>query len=346
MKMIRTLGVSVLAAALLAACGGGDDKPSYNRIVSFGDSLSDVGTYATPALVAATGGGKYTVNGPNGKVWIELIAARVGAAAPCAAQVGLESSGPLAGFASAPVTKADCFGYAQGGARVTNPVGPANKAVIALGDTQGYLGQLTVPVVTQVQRHLAAGGFKSKDLVLAWAGGNDVFMNLGAVGAGGSPTAAVTAMATAGTELANLVKTMQGQGALRIAVVLAGDINKTPYGSTLSAATQGLITTMTKAYNDALSAGLAGNTGVVLVDAYTRSQDQAANPSKYGVSNAAAPACDLVKAQLGSLSCSAATLIPGDVSKYLFADGVHPSPYGHQLAADLVMERLVAAGWF
>lgn len=346
MKMIRAQGLSLLAAALLAACGGGDDKPSYSRVVSFGDSLSDVGTYATPALVASTGGGKYLVNGPTGKVWIELVAARVGAGAPCAAQVGLESSGPLAGLAAAPVTKVDCFGYAQGGARVTNPVGPANKALLALGNTDGYLGQLTVPVTTQIQRHLANGGFKSKDLVLVWAGGNDVFMNLGAVGAGGSATAAVTAMATAGTELANLVKSIQAQGALRIVVATAGDVNKTPYGSTLPAATQGLVTSMTKAYNDALTAGLAGNSGVVLVDAYTRSQDQATNPSKFGVSNATTPACDLVKASLGSLGCSAATLIPGDVSKFLFADGVHPSPYGHQLIADYVMERLVAAGWF
>lgn len=48
-------------------------------MVSFGDSLSDVGTYGVGALNAVYGGGKYTINGPQGKVWTEYLAAQLGA---------------------------------------------------------------------------------------------------------------------------------------------------------------------------------------------------------------------------------------------------------------------------
>src|SRR5712691_4433541 len=157
MKNVRSWGLSAVAALVLAACGGGGDgdqspRVHYTALVSFGDSLSDVGTYATANLKAATGGlgGTYTVNGPAGKNWTELIAATIGATAPCPAVTGLNSFGPLAAFAEAETPHAGCYGYGQGGARVTNPIGPANAAGVVLGDTSGYLGQLTEPIVTQI----------------------------------------------------------------------------------------------------------------------------------------------------------------------------------------------------
>jgi outer membrane lipase/esterase len=33
------------------------------------------------------------------------------------------------------------------------------------------------------------------------------------------------------------------------------------------------------------------------------------------------------------------------VSKYQFADGVHPTPYGYQLLAQFVSKNLAAKGW-
>lgn len=84
---------------------------------------------------------------------------------------------------------------------------------------------------------------------------------------------------------------------------------------------------------------------MVLVDAYTQGQDQAANPAKYAISDGTHPACDLTKATIGSLGCSPATLIAGDTSKYQFADGVHPTPFGYKLFADYVAAQRVKAGW-
>ena len=71
----------LLAATTLAGCGGSSDhasKVKFNSQVSFGDSWSDVGTYAV-GQVAALKGGKYTINdvGADGKnaakYWTEVM---------------------------------------------------------------------------------------------------------------------------------------------------------------------------------------------------------------------------------------------------------------------------------
>ena len=198
--------LAVLAAAVLAGCGGasgGDQtlKVKYTAQVSFGDSLSDVGSYAV-GTVAAKGGGKFTINGDNtkinpeltGKNWTEHLAAQFGLAAPCAAETGLEGNA-LKGLAVPRVKHAGCYGYAMGGSRVTNPVGPNNQA------TGSELGALTVPVVTQIANHLAVSGgkFSGTEAVFVMAGGNDVLYQLGALQAGAT-AAGKAAGATAGAQ--------------------------------------------------------------------------------------------------------------------------------------------------
>ena len=107
MRAFRTLGPWVLSSTLLlAACGGSDpDVPgsgspsgapttagSFTAVVSFGDSLSDVGSYAPATSLAGDGsapyfGGRFTTNDtttgaptatPLGKVWVENLAASLG----------------------------------------------------------------------------------------------------------------------------------------------------------------------------------------------------------------------------------------------------------------------------
>jgi outer membrane lipase/esterase len=192
--------LAAMALAVLAGCGGTDPAPGnqtlknkFSAQVSFGDSLSDVGSYAV-GTVAALKGGKFTINGDSsatvstltGKNWTELMAAQIGVAAPCPAITGLDGNAAQ-GFSVPQVAHAGCYGYAQGGARVTNPVGPGNKL------TGSPLGALTIPVVTQVANHLKAvgGKFKGDELVLVMAGGNDVLFNLSKLSA--DATAAGTA---------------------------------------------------------------------------------------------------------------------------------------------------------
>ncbi|HYC42270.1 MAG TPA: SGNH/GDSL hydrolase family protein [Noviherbaspirillum sp.] len=335
----------LLSAAILAGCGGGDKTPQFSNLVSFGDSLSDIGTYSV-GTVRALGGGKYTVNDPSSKNWIELMASKLNVAAPCPAQTGLEGD-PAQGFA-VPVTNfTNCTAYAQGGARVTNPVGPGNKA---LGGANAVLGQLTVPVATQIQNHLNSrgGSFTGTEIVFVMAGGNDVFINLAAVGAGGSPTAAVTAMGTAGAELGGYVRNLVlGKGAKYVVVVNLPDVSQTPFARAQSPETQGLINTMVTTFNAQLAQGLSG-TDVLLVDAYTTGRDQFANPTKYGLTNVTTPACDLTPARnpLGSsLVCTRNNLVAGATDTFQYADTVHPTPFGYKLLSDLVTQEMGKRGW-
>lgn len=335
---------ALLSAAILAGCGG-SNTPQFSSVVSFGDSLSDIGTYSV-GTVKALGGGKYTVNDPSAKNWIELMAAKLNVAAPCPAQTGIDGDASQ-GF-SVPVTNfSNCTAYAQGGARVTNPVGPGNKL---LGGSNAILGQLTVPVVTQIQNHLNAKGgtFTGNEIVFVMAGGNDVFINLATVGAGGSVTAAVTAMGTAGAELGGYVKNLVvGKGAKYVVAVNLPDVSKTPFALAQGAETQALINTMVTTFNAQLQQGLAG-TDVLLVDAYTVSRDQNANPSKYGLANVTTPACDLTpeKNPLGSsLVCTKSNLITGASKAFQYADTVHPTPYGYKLLSDLVTTEMGNRGW-
>lgn len=344
---------ALLAAAVLAACGGSNNNPpQFSSLVSFGDSLSDIGTYSV-GTVKVLGGGKYTINAPDAKNWIEDMAARLNVSAPCPAQTGLDGD-PAQGF-SVPVTNfPNCGAYAQGGARVTNPVGPGNKA---LGGANAVLGQLTVPVATQIQNHLSVkgGNFNGTEIVFVLAGSNDVFLQANTVNAtvaaGGdatvASTAAVTAMGTAGVELAGYIKNqIVAKGAKYVAVVNLPDISKTPAFAG-DAATQALISNMVTTFNTQLLQGLTG-ADVLLVDAYTVSRDQNANPAHYGISNIAVPACDLTPAKnaLGSsLVCTKANLIAGADDHFLFADSVHPTPYGYKLLADVVATEMGKRGW-
>jgi phospholipase/lecithinase/hemolysin len=438
--------LALLTAAALAACGGtsssgGDQtlRTKFSAQITFGDSLSDVGTYAV-GTVAALGGGKFNINGNNtsvnaaltGKNYTELLAAQFGLPAPCAAQTGLDGLASQ-GFAVTPTFHAGCYGYAQGGARVSNPIGTSNKA------TGSALGALTVPVSTQMDRHLVINGgkFAADQLVIVMAGGNDVLSLLGDLSAkstaaggaafatslvqqlaAGSPnpataaqsiglavqtaaaasgatsttiaTAAITAAAqagypgittaavsgpiiatasaagtTAGTkyatdngpalvasmgatgaELATLVKTkLVANGANYVVLNNLPDVAGTPSGKSQNASTQALIAAMVNAFNTQLKAGVAGEGKILYVDVYAISHDQVTNPGPYGLTNTSTPACGPNKLGTTSLVCNATNVIAGDVSHYMFADDIHPTPFEYSLLAKYVAEQMIVKGW-
>ena len=345
------LVVAMLMTSVLAGCGGSGSnqapKINFSSQVSFGDSLSDVGSYAVGTTIPAMGGGQYTING-TGKNWAALMAAQFGLPAPCAAQTGL--SGFVASGFNAPVTNhPGCTGYAQGGARVTNPVGTGNAL---LGGANAILGQLTVPVVTQIQNHLATvgGSFKGDEIVLVMAGANDVLIQLGAVGQGLSSASAVAAVGTAATDLVTDINTqITGKGAKYVVVVNVPDIAGTPKFSAAAQSAKDLINQMVTTFNSLLLAGVSSNANVLYVDAYTVSHDQVTNPAPYGLTNVTLTACnitDTTKNPLGSsLICNANNLNAGVVDHYLFADDIHPTPYGYWLLARLVSKEMLTKGW-
>lgn len=159
--------------------------------------------------------------------------------------------------------------------------------------------------------------------------------------------AQVTAMSTAGAQLAALIRTkLVGNGAKYVVVNNLPDIGSSPQGKSLPASSQTLVNGMVGAFNTALSVGIDGlQANVLYVDLQTISIDQVANPSKYGISNATSPACGSNPLGGTSLVCNGSNLVAGDVSKYLFADGVHPTPFGSSLIFKATTDAMVARGW-
>ena len=448
------LALAVLTAAVLTACGGGTSPSGGNQVqkvtfsnqVSFGDSLSDVGTYRVGA-VAAAGGGKFTINGDstaknedlNGKIWLDFMAAQLNLAVPCAAQTGLQGNAAQ-GFLVPITNNANCFNYAQGGSRVTNPIGPGNAA------TGSPIGEMTLPMATQIANHLARvnGKFTGTELVTVLSGGNDVLMQLAAVTQAGTAagnrqfatllatrlvtanatnpqaaaqaigaaialesarpgntstsivtaavtaaaqqpgnaaiaqqtawgpivataqaeagafgnaaaatyastnaTAMVTALGTAGAEMAALVKTqLIAKGANFVIVANLPDVASTPAAKSRPAAIQTLVAAMVNAFNTQLKAGLgADDARILYTDLYSVSNDQVKNPGPYGLTNTSTPACAPNALGTTSLICTANNTVAGDVSRYMFADEIHPTPFENDLIARYVLKDMAIKGW-
>jgi phospholipase/lecithinase/hemolysin len=373
------LSALAVAASIVAGCGGGTtDAPLANRVIAFGDSLTDIGTY-TPATSLTTTpgaapyfGGKFTTNTfadyalpPPGtarpantstaNIWVEWISARLGVAIT-PAEVGF---GPVVVPcpAAASGLAATCSGYAQGGARVTDPNGIGKSS-----------GALTVPIADQIALHNTRTvpgfktGFDGGDIVFVFGGNNDVFVQLGLVGAAAiTPADAIAAIQAAGTELATLVKNeILAKGASRVAVMTLPDASTTPAFLGADAQTKGLLTQLSAEFNTALLAGLAGSSAHI-IDARALNAAVQASPSAFGLSNITMPACNatIISAITGgqvtdgsSLFCNASPGVPfngltpgASASTYLFADGVHPTTGGHKIFADQVWSKLKDFGW-
>ncbi len=337
-RWLRAL-TALAMVAVIAACGSSDDGPLVRRLVVFGDSISDGGTHQVGA-VAAIGGGRYTVS--PGPVWSERVAQSLGYPM---------TVGMTGGFGFVPQEcpqPPNCTNWAQGGGRITLHPG--------IAEYPDGSGQIAKTIKEQISLHLARfNGFDNNDLVSVQGGGNDIFIQLGTLQAGGTtPQQAVVDMATAGAELASYVKNdIIGRGARQVIVWTLQDIADTVFGQRLDPLTRGLVSAMTDAFNAQVTAGLAGSSAKT-IDARQLLAKWTADPGAYGFSNATTEACskDKIAAITGgletagrSLFCSAATLIDGDTSKFLFADDVHPAPYTQQLLAEAFLAEVSRQGW-
>lgn len=392
MKRIVVWGSALGFAAFLAACGGGDatiagsgtptgaptTKGTFTALVSFGDSLSDIGAYAPATSLTGNGappyfGGKFTTNSATGTVWVENLAKTMGVIVT-PAEVGFGPSSVKCPAAANPALAGTCTGYSQGGSRVTDPNGIGRAG-----------GALTVPMKTQIANHLARfGGFKASDLVLLYGGNNDVFTQFGAFTAAAAKVQADAAagkltadqanaalfaaqqlaqeeMKKAALELATYVKDdVLAKGGKYVAVMTLSDIADTPFGNSLPATVRPVLTDLSLVFNLWLREGLTGQ-AVQIIDTYPIFKDGYANPAKYGIVNNTVPACDATKIAAitggkvtdgSSLFCNTTAGAPynglrtgADMNTWQFADGVHPTAGGHKIISDAFTTQLKAFGW-
>jgi phospholipase/lecithinase/hemolysin len=328
---VRAAFIAV-AAALLSACGGGGGSGNggeampaggiHLQVVSFGDSLSDVGTYAP--IASAVGGGRFTTN--PGQVWSQDVAQHYGDTLTAAFTIDITHR----------LSAQSGLGYAEGGATVATP---ANQYDF-LTDV---IGNIEMPVNQQVTSYLRAhGSFNAGQLVLVWVGANDVLR-------AGTPPAATQTVETAATTLAQIVGQIVQNGGTHVVVINLPNVGLSPKGAA-SADGGANLNQLSQLFNSTLNAALQSNGlqgKVIQIDAYTWLNQVFANfqANGFSVTNTA-QACDPRKTPDDtSLFCSPPTYVSANADQtYMFADDLHPTTHLHTLFAQFVEQQIASSG--
>ncbi len=300
-----------------------DGKPTtaYGRVVVFGDSLSDVGTYA--GIASFRGGGKFTTN--PGKIWAEIVAQQLG--------LGMKPN-RHEGF-GLPLVEVGGFNYAQGGSRV----------VLARHKAATEVETLTArPIAEQVGLFLTKyRKFNSDDLVLVQGGANDIFTNLNLVKDRQlTPQQAIANVSQAGEDLSVIVGNIRNSGAVKIVVINLPAIEKTPRVLTLDENSRKLVATMVAAFNEKLLARTIG-LDILAVDFYTFDVNFNEDSSRLGFKDITHAACAMGNLPTRtSLFCNAKSLVePGADLKYKYADEMHPTTGYSKQVADFIYSQLL-----
>jgi phospholipase/lecithinase/hemolysin len=374
-----TVTASLTLSALIAACGDSSSNTTpqvgITSVKVMGDSLADVGTF----------GIKFTIQGndtyperisqlyglPKGCPFF-VFTGTTFAANPTAGCGNFAIGGGVINAASGEFVAMDPRVIANqfATANLAGNFGPKDLLIIDGG------GNDASALVTAYLRTATDGGAAYLGLlgtVLTPA-------QLGAVQtacAGGATPACQGALAGAGntymTSLANnFYDTIQtkalDKGAQHIVLLNMPGITNTPLfqgvlnqvqaaaGAAARAQTEALVKSWVVSFNSQLASRAAGNAKIALVDFYTAFNDQIASPAQFGLTNVTTPAC----ADKGSVaatwgSCTDAFLaanVPAGATggsdwydTWAFADGFHPSAYGHQLVSQLISRSLAVAGW-
>jgi len=306
MKFATTVGLAALAAALWGAATAASAQ-SYQRIVVFGDSLSDNGNF--PVLGAGNNPPPpyWDNHFSNGPTYIEDLAAELGQS--------------LGHFFQTSGSVDWAVGFAQSGS-INND------------------SPLLPGIAQEVGGYLAAGGtFGPHDLVVAWGGANDILGNILPAAASSNPTGYISNVAaTAAGNMTAYAGLMAHAGAGTVVVPNMPPLPLTPeFNSGAGAAAAPLAQAATNAFNTTLLAGLQADakanphTNFILLDANTATEVLIAQGQKFGFSNTS-QACISVLACVGG---STATQ-----NSYLFFDVLHPTARAHAILAAVLMDYL------
>ena len=253
------LKTSTAAAALLSVTlfAGAASAQTYDRLVVFGDSLSDSGnTFRASRGTTPPSPPYFQGRFSNGPTFVEQL-----------------------GFS--PLT---LFGTTTG--NVNNAFGGA--------ETRGP-GTFGVPSINQqIEGYLAAGGrLGSRDLVSLLGGANNILNAFPAVGTTPNPVAAMSAIATgAATDIGQFTARIAGAGAGTILVGNLPDIGATPAFNTPSTiAGSPLATLGVQTFNGVLAANLNAvsnanaGTNIILVDIARIDAHVRSRPGEFGFTN-------------------------------------------------------------
>ena len=254
MKRMHVLA-AVSAFALAAAVSGVASAQEYDRVVSFGDSLTDNGN-----LFAVTGGTNppfpyYQGRFSNGPTFVELLGYT---------QAGV--GGPLTGSVN----------YAFGGARTDGAMSPPGMQ-------------------TQLAMYMGAGGtFDADDLVTVWGGANNIFQGLPGAAVSPDPFGAIGATAVAAAaDIGLLVDQIADAGAGTLLVPNLPNLSATPQFA--GGPAQGLANVATNSFNAALFAQLQAqaaahaDTNIIHMDVHRAFEVVRVSPGRFGFTNVTQP---------------------------------------------------------
>jgi outer membrane lipase/esterase len=380
-----TLAVTAaaLVTLALAACGGNGGSETAARVnVStvkvMGDSLADVGTFGSRATVQ--GGDMYPERVAQGYGLSKgcnfyRFTGTTFAANTAAGCTNFAIGGGVINGASSSLTAADPRII---GVQLATAVAAGNHAAGDLLVIDGGGNDAASLVGAYLRAGQPAPAGDGGAAYLALLGTVLTPAQVGAAAAGGA-----AGLAAAGgqymTALADIfftqIKTQAlDKGAQRVALLNMPGITNTPRfqtvlagigaaaGATARAQSEALFKSWVEAFNKQLATRASGNSAVVLVDFYTAFNDQVSMPAQFGLSNVKVPACPVVGLGGDGLpvynfpACTTAALSaqtpPAGATggadwwkTYAFSDGFHPTPYGHQLLAQLISRSLSQAGW-
>lgn len=258
-RIHKGAALAVLAATATLAAASAASAQTYNRLVVFGDSLSDNGN-----LFVITGGAAPAnppfVNGrfSTGPTFVELLGFNLGRAA-----------------AGAPVTGS--IDYAYGGSRTDNIATPGPG------------------MLTQYTQYTAAGGrFSQTDLVSILGGANNIFQALPAAGASASPVGAIDPVArAAAADINALTNSVAAAGAGTILVTNLPKLSLTPQfrGTTAAPLADYAVTTFNSVLLTSLTATAAARPGtnIIVMDLFKIGDTIANNPGAFGITNITTP---------------------------------------------------------
>jgi phospholipase/lecithinase/hemolysin len=349
-----------------------------------GDSLADSGTFSALGA-GSTYGRIFSVQASTHQIWTERVAASFGVSSLCNVYRFTGATfvpNPTAGCTSFAVGGGRINNPASGGGAAA-PFSIIKQLQDA-GLTAGSYKATDLLLIDGggndaadlVGAYLKAGtdGGAAYMALLASLPGTTL-----PTGASGFPAAGVSYMTTLANSFYDAIKSNAlDKGATHVAIVNMPAITNTPRfqmvlgsiataygggaaGAAARAQSEALFISWMEAFNAQLKTRATGNSAVVVIDLYTNFNDQIANPAQFGLTNVKTPACPITGLAADGLptynfeTCTAANLSanpPVGVSggadwwkTYAFSDGFHPTPYGHQLASELVARSLAQAGW-
>lgn len=303
---------AILTLLALAALSVSTPARAYDKVVVFGDSLSDNGNVAAlvPSNLGVYPAAPYAAGRlSNGKVWAEDFAASLG--------VPLDDRA----FAGA----------------LTDTTNGSNAVLTAFGLPANALG-----IQTQVSNYVAANPkLDANALYIVWGGANDLLTNATAyytnyLGGGQLYKAGAN-------NIAGEVTALKNAGATNFLIPNLANLGETPIGTGASSTA---LDTLTVAHNLALKQALGAISGVSIktLDVNSLFADAQTSPAKYGLTDATHNFVQSNgKPQGVTPTLSSYGAAPGaNPSKFLFWDEIHPTAAGHSILSTAALSAVGA----